>query len=114
MSAQGDLLDLVAAIDARDEAVTRVGRNADPAWADEVMHLIWVTATSSPDMTTDDIWALLRDTTTHEPRALGALMKRAAAEGWIAATDTYRPSQRVACHARPVRVWRSLICRGVA
>jgi hypothetical protein len=110
MTGQGDLLDLAAAHAAADKAVTRVGQHADPAWADSVLHHIWTIATSSPEMTTDDVWVLVADDTrTHEPRALGSLMRRAASEGWIYATDSYVPSQRAACHARPVRVWRSRI-----
>jgi hypothetical protein len=44
----------------------------------------------------------------HEPRALGALMREAARNGLIEATDRVRPSERPQCHMNPKRVWRSL------
>lgn len=49
------------------------------------------------------------DARTHEPRALGALMREAARAGDIEATDAWALSERVACHRRPLRVWRSLL-----
>jgi hypothetical protein len=41
-------------------------------------------------------------------------MRQAARLGYVRATDRYTPSARPACHARPVRVWASLIRPGVA
>ena len=116
MSTQGDLLDLAHALDAQAEAIARVERNADPDWKARALDAIWGLAFLHPELTSDDVWRVLGedDATTHEPRALGAMLKKAAGEGWITATDSYRPSARAACHARPVRVWRSLIYRGVA
>lgn len=115
MSAQGDLLDLVAAMQARDEAVTRVASNADAEWVDHALHVIWCLAVQMDEVTTDDVWDHIgHDYTTHEPRALGAVMKKAAGLGYVQATDRYRPSARPACHARPVRVWASLIRPGAA
>lgn len=110
-----DLLDLMAAIEARDEAISRVAAHADGDWIDHTLHVIWCLAIAQDTLTTDDVWdALGTDDTTHEPRALGAVMKKAAQAGYITATDTYRPSARAACHARPVRVWASLIRPGAA
>jgi hypothetical protein len=115
MNAQGDLLDLAAAIAARDEAVNRVGANADPDWVAHALHAVWCLATTTDEITTDDVWDALGSTTgTHEPRALGSVMKRAAALGYVKPTDRYRPSARAACHARPVKVWASLIRPGAA
>lgn len=115
MSAQGDLVDLVADIQARDEAVTRVASNADPEWIEHTLHVIWCLAVAQDEITTDDIWQTIGDVAaTHEPRALGAVMKKAAAKGWVSPTDRYRPSSRPACHARPVRIWASHIRPGVA
>lgn len=109
---QGDLLDLAASIAAKDEAVQRVASNADPDWMRQAVDGIWALALNADTLTTDDVWDAIPDAaTTHEPRALGAAMKRAASLGYITATDTYRPSARPACHARPVRVWRSLLYR---
>lgn len=115
MSTQGDLLDLVAAIQARDEAVRRVGLHADPEWVEHTLHVIWCLAVAHDEITTDDIWGTIGEVAaTHEPRALGAVMKKAAAKGWVSPTDRYRPSARPACHARPVRIWQSHIRPGAA
>lgn len=45
-------------------------------------------------------------------RALGPAMLHAAREGWIVSTDNYGKSSRAASHARPMRIWRSLIVNG--
>lgn len=113
MTGQGDLLDALAA---QAEAIERVERNAAQDWKDHVLDVIWGLAAYRQEMTSDDVWRLLGqdDPTTHEPRALGAMLKKAAAEGWLEPTEVYRPSARATCHARPVRVWRSLIYRGAA
>lgn len=115
MTGQGDLLNLAAAMSARDEAVQRVGANADPEWYDHALHAIWCLAISRQEITTDDVWDEIGHAlTTHEPRALGAVMQKAARLGYVEATDRYRPSARAACHARPVRIWASLIRPGAA
>ena len=115
MTPPSDLLELAEALHAQVEAVTRVERHADRDWKRHVLDVIWGLAAFRPELTSDDVWQLLDDDLgTHEPRALGAMLKKAASEGWVTATDSYRPSARAACHARPLRVWRSLIYRGVA
>lgn len=115
MTDQGDLLDLAAAMQARDEAVTRVGSNADPDWYDHALDAVWALAILLDEITTDDVWdAIGHAASTHEPRALGAVMQSAARAGYVKATDRYRPSARAACHARPVRIWASLIRHGAA
>ena len=115
MSGQGDLLDLVAAMESRDDALRQVTDHADPEWFYHALHVIWCLAIARDDFTTDDVWAEIGHAhSTHEPRALGAVMKRAASLGYVEATDRYRPSARAACHARPVRVWASLIRPGAA
>jgi hypothetical protein len=115
MTGQGDLLDLAAAITARDNAVTRVGAHADPDWVEQTLDVIYCLAVSHDEITTDDIWQTVGEVAaTHEPRALGSVMRQAARLGYVRATDRYTPSARPACHARPVRVWASLIRPGVA
>jgi len=48
---------------------------------------------------------------THEPRAMGAVMRSLARARVIEATDRTVESVRKANHRRPVRVWKSLICK---
>lgn len=115
MTGQGDLLDLAAAMSARDEAVTRVGDHADVEWVAHILDVIYCLAVSRSEITTDDIWSTVGEVAaTHEPRALGAVMRQAARLGYVRASDRYVPSARAACHARPVRVWESLIRPGAA
>jgi hypothetical protein len=58
------------------------------------------------EFTTDDVWSEMGDETIIEGRAMGAAMRRARADGVCVPTQTYRPSDRPACHGRPVRVWQ--------
>lgn len=65
------------------------------------------------EFTSDDVWARMVDAggvpPTHDNRALGAVMRWAASDGLIAATDRVRPSSRVRLHGSPRRIWRSLV-----
>lgn len=111
MTATAHQDDLFTALRAADDAVARVDANADPAWMATALDTIKRIAALQDRFTTDDVWLALdpHDEATHEPRAMGAVMRRAAKMGWVAPTRDYRPSSRPACHARPVRVWGSLI-----
>jgi len=89
------------------------GDNAcDPDWDRAAEEAVRAVARRQPTLTTDDVWALLEasDARTHEPRALGAVMRRMAEAGVIAATERYTKSQRPVCHSRKIQVWRSLVC----
>ena len=112
MTDHPSLFDPVAAVEARDEAIGRVDRNADPAWKQQAHSIVRTVAARLDELTTDDVWQAMIHagvTMPHEPRALGAVMQSAARQNLIAATDRVRQSQRPECHARPVRVWRSLV-----
>jgi hypothetical protein len=106
---QPGLFDPAQAAEAANEALAKVEAHADPDWKDRARGIIHELARVRVEFTTDDVWKelALAGVETHEPRALGALMREAAGAHIIAATDRYRPSARVACHGRPVRVWRS-------
>ena len=102
-----NLLDLIAATDARDAAIARVATATDANWKAEVWAVIERFA-AGVEFTTDTIWQACHDEgigAPREPRALGAVMVEAARSGLVAATDRYVSSRRVACHARPIRVW---------
>lgn len=68
-------------------------------------------ARNYPEFTADDVWKLLEpsEASTHEPRAMGAVMQAAARDHLIEATDRTTQSSLARRHARPVRVWRSLV-----
>ena len=101
------------AFDAADRAVETVGENANELWMRKARRSLTHVARMNASFTTDDVWAdmLLVDefAVTHEPRAMGAVLRRAVKAGVCVATPRYQPSVRVECHARPVRVWRSLV-----
>lgn len=88
---------------ARDEAVERVGRNADAEWMRAALSVVRSLAELGAGFTTDDVWR--RIGAPREPRALGAVMQQAQRTGIARPTPNYRPSVRPECHARPVRVW---------
>lgn len=94
-----------------DDALNRVEANADELWKQQAQDVIHALALSEDQFTTDDVWAMLSNTTaqTHEPRALGALMRRAADKGWIRPTAMYAPTTRPEAHGRPIRIWQSRI-----
>lgn len=104
-------LSLFDAIQAREEAIEQVERNAEPEWKQACRDAIRELAIAKAEFTTDEVWEYLEAEQVelpHEVRAMGALMLNAARQGLIVASDRYRNSARVACHARPVRVWVSL------
>ena len=92
------------------EALVRVERNANAEWLQVAFLCVIDVARIMRTFTTDDVWQRvgLLGVTTHEPRAMGAVMRRAVREGLCVPTDRYEKSARPECHARPVRIWRSL------
>lgn len=96
-----------------DRALAQVERNADEAWLSHALNAVWYAASAYPAITTDEVWRRI-SWTPREPRAMGAVMRRAVREGWIRPTKEYQPSQRVGCNHRPVLVWASRIYREAA
>ncbi len=97
---------------ARDAAIDRVEAAAREDWKEVALMVVEVVARDRELFTTDHVWAVMPgDVSTPEPRAMGAIMRRAAREGYVTATDRHVLSNRPLCHRRPVRVWRSLIYR---
>jgi len=91
-----------------DQAVQQVGDNAEPAWFQSALDTVKILAERKEPFTTDDVWDLLKTrqtTETHEPRAMGAVMRQAKSIGLVAPTSEYRLSRRIECHQRPIRVW---------
>lgn len=102
--------DAAAGDAAREEAIHRVEKHADDAWKEAALHAVASCARKRPFLTTDDVWAqMVGPDETHEPRAMGAVMRQAQAAGFIQPTFRYEQSLRVACHRRPLRVWQSLV-----
>lgn len=91
---------------AREEAIERVRRAAHAHWL-TTAHGIIERIEPGP-FTTDRVWHFLdrSGATTHERRAMGAVMRQAELEGLIRPTSEHRLSTRPECHRRPIRVWR--------
>jgi hypothetical protein len=100
---------LFDAEEARDQAIARVEANAPEGWVQRARDTVNLIALSRFDFTTDEVWDALGEDRPPEPRALGAVMKSMARDGYIRATGEYRKSSRVDCHARPVAVWRVVL-----
>ena len=88
------------------EGIGRARDGADPEWYAAAMRAV---RRRVGEFTTDDVWQELDGFgyVTSEPRAMGAVMRQAALDGVVVATDRYRKSIRPECHARPVRVWKA-------
>lgn len=93
-----------------DEAIARADEHAEPDWRDVAFAAVKRLAARHVRFTPDDVWAEMPDDapTTHEGRAMGAVMRRAARAHLIAPTGEWVPSIRPEHHAGPKRVWRGL------
>lgn len=96
---------------ATQDAIRRARENADPDWLTEAHTAVLAVSLRMRRFTTDDVWDAMAGTTatTHEPRALGSVMRKASRDGFCAPTGQYLKSRRRACHTRPLRVWKSLL-----
>ena len=108
--------DPVAAKNAKLEAMTRVNDNANTSWKNLMLSLVTKTARQMPSFTTDDVferfWSLPEETRpeTHDRRALGPVMLKAAKLGICRKSDgPWVPTARASRHAAPLQVWKSLI-----
>jgi len=103
---------------AKDRGMAEVAENADQAWSDLMLELVRLTCLEQPRFTADDVsdrFEMLEGArpSTHEPRALGPVMMRAAKAGYCRKADTAPiPSRRRSLHASPRAVWESLIYGG--
>ncbi len=96
----------------RDRAIEQVEENAPEVFKQHALSAVYAAARRLEKLTTDDVWKLLHDAQaprTHEPRAMGAIMRRAVKAGWIRPLPQYQQSRRSACHRRPLRVYESLV-----
>ena len=100
--------DLKAGVEAREDAIKRVEMNADWAWKSLMRLALIQTAHECDLFTCDDVWKRMSgDVTTHEKRAMGAIMRWGQKYGYCVPTENFRMSEQPQCHRRPMRVWRS-------
>ena len=102
-------LDAYAAEQAKRAAQETVASHADGEWKTVALDAVKQVAQRKSELTTDDVLEILRaqPVATHEYRALGPVMTRAAAAGYIRATDRFFASASVSRHRAPKRVWAS-------
>jgi hypothetical protein len=99
---------------AKKEAMERSERHANAAWAMGMLEAIRLTCRCMRRFNTDHVLKFYTGKeTTHDLRALGPLMRRAAKAGYCkkascAAVNTTRRSR----HAAPLNMWDSLIFEG--
>jgi hypothetical protein len=109
---QPSLFDEPLAIALAEQAIERVGLNADQLWAIEALKIVEMLSIERHDFTTDDVWEWMNQLhptmTTHEPRAMGAIMRKASQSRLCVPTERYINSMRPECHRRPLRVWKGL------
>lgn len=90
----------------RDDALKRVEKNASMSWMVEARDYVLRLAPGT-EFTADDVWVALSNET-HEPRALGAVMRKLSAIKAVVATGVYRASRLPRRHARPIMIWKRL------
>lgn len=91
-----------------EEAIGRARDHANQVWLRDARRAVEVLAAKMLPFTTDDVWALLEKVSvaaTHEPRALGAVMRQAQRDGLIRRTGGWISTTRPQAHTRPCAVW---------
>lgn len=92
---------------AADAAIDRVKQGANDEWWTAAYNAGCRLAETRRAFTSADVFDSIPSTfSTPEPRAMGAIMRRLASEGFIAPSDNYAPG-RASNHGRPQRVWFS-------
>jgi hypothetical protein len=94
---------------APDRSIQRAAAGAR-AWFWMALACLESIAVENEYCTSDDVWTKISSPPDGgDARALGAVFRRAEADGIIKATNEYKPSERKGCHHRPIRVWQSLV-----
>ena len=102
--------ELQAAFAMSEEGQERALESAKQEWLDAVEKAIWLTAFNNYEFIVDQIWVNMPDgINTHEKRAMGPSLRRAAKQDWIEPTKKTEPSSQKNCHGNLRRVWRSKI-----
>lgn len=99
---------LPVAVQEREHAIEKVEYNASEIWKTRIMETIVAICKRQKQFTADDIWDkfLQEDGEQTDPRALGAMIRKASKLGYCKAVG-YAPSRRR--HMSPVALWESLL-----
>jgi hypothetical protein len=102
---------------AKIAAMAQVEANANQEWSDYMLEQVRLTCMRLPRFTADAVFERASADPaapgTHDLRAFGPVMTRAAKLGYCQLTNTTIRSSRASCHNRPLAVWESLICETV-
>lgn len=94
----------------RDQAIARVEDRNEPGPNDRALAEVEERLRRLPigaEITSDSLLPDLSRFGFSDPRAVGAIMKRALAAGWIRPTDRFRNSTRPGNHCAPRRIYRN-------
>jgi len=110
-------LDEALASKRRDAGIARAAEGADrldEEWKDRMYRAVVACAESNREFICDDVWRYASDADRNfaKPKALGAVVLRAAKAGVIANTGRFEKTANARRHRSPVPVWRSLTYRG--
>ena len=104
---------------AKEASMSQVDAAADEIWKEYMLDCIYDVAEHMPYFTTDDVFVRYYQEpeegrpTTHDLRAMGPLMRRAAKmQICIKAEILPVPSGRPTLHSSPIQIWKSLIYKG--
>ncbi len=92
------------------DAIEQVNEHANEMWKKAAYRCVEFLAHHRDDFTTDDVWEMMDrlfpKLSTHEHRAMGAVIVRARSAGLIEPADKRpRPSVRPEAHRNPKTVW---------
>ena len=97
----------------KQEALAQVESNANPEWVQAARAAVKRVAENKPYFTSDDVWIELEQNstiTTHNPAAMGAVMKFVQSSKLGEATGKHKPSIRTKTHKRQLMIWKSNLC----
>lgn len=110
-----DLFDAAAARDAKVHGMAQSEKSANEEWSHHMVEMVRLTCMEQLLFTADDVFErsemVPNAPTTHDSRAFGPVMIRAAKKGYCEQTDVTQKSRRASCHHRPLAVWRSKLYR---
>lgn len=101
------------AIAASDKAIAESGFHANKDWRRKALDVVLDLCKLRREFTADDVWEQLEKTgwRTHEPRAMGAVLREASVNGFCSVTPMHTVSRRKTNHRRPIPVWKSMLFR---
>tara|TARA_R100000808_G_scaffold1155_1_gene5430 strand:+ start:3616 stop:3963 length:348 start_codon:yes stop_codon:yes gene_type:complete len=104
------IFDQAQSDEARDTGIKQAEQNAGSEWAKIALDALVRTALEKQEFIVEEVWKNIpNDFTTHENRAIGAVITRGKKEGIIEPTGRYKKSSIRQHHSTPRQIWRSKI-----